>query len=441
VSEQRLKVYQDLIQRLLSSSTSEEFSTLISQHWELIDSGFAEALRQESATLEKHGEQGNAKFLREYAVHLNARFFLIEILQIIADTGAKKQLVYPLLQSNPEKLNKYFNYELVQWVNQSLSTVNDLEEVREIALLIRILGDLLAQFPMGSRVNDLHLEIAISCFETVLSICEFYQISEQWIHCQFGLARVYLDRISGDRAENLELSIRYHKTYLKYVTKNLEPYNWAMAHNNLANVYLRRINGKRNKNLKSAVTNYKASLLVFTQEDFPNEWAMVQVNLGRTYWHDKQNKLENLESSISHYKNALLVFTRRAFPREWAITQLNLGNSYIVPLKDKGIYDIDQAMIHYKRSLKVLNKDTSPLEWSAAQNNLGNVQISKFFAGKSGSLKLAIDSFNKALQVRTRDNFPQLYAETQANIGLAYLVFGHPKEAFNSFKFAIDTAG
>ncbi|WP_414553489.1 CHAT domain-containing protein, partial [Anabaena sp. CCY 0017] len=146
---------------------------------------------------------------------------------------------------------------------------------------------------------------------------------------QNNLATAYLNRILGERAENLELAIAAYQQALSVYTRTAFPEKWAMTQNNLATAYLNRILGERAENLELAIAAYQQALSVYTRTAFPEKWAMTQNNLATAYLNRiLGERAENLELAIAAYQQALSVYTRTAFPQNNAETLLNFGKLY-----------------------------------------------------------------------------------------------------------------
>jgi hypothetical protein len=58
------------------------------------------------------------------------------------------------------------------------------------------------------------------------------------------------------------------------------PENWATTQHNLGFAYSDKITGKRAENIDMAIACYQQALEVYTRQDFPEDWAMTQNNLG-----------------------------------------------------------------------------------------------------------------------------------------------------------------
>jgi TPR repeat protein len=66
-------------------------------------------------------------------------------------------------------------------------------------------------------------------------------------------------------------------------TRQAYPEDWAMTQHNLGNAYLERIRGERAENLEQAIFHYQQALEVYTRQAYPQQWATTQNNLGNAY--------------------------------------------------------------------------------------------------------------------------------------------------------------
>ncbi len=93
-----------------------------------------------------------------------------------------------------------------------------------------------------------------------------------------------VERIKGDKADNLELAIdACIQALTKSHTREAFPEEWARTQNNLGNAYSKRIKGDKADNLELAIDAYTQALQVRTREAFPQDWAITQNNLGLAY--------------------------------------------------------------------------------------------------------------------------------------------------------------
>ena len=163
-------------------------------------------------------------------------------------------------------------------------------------------------------------------YQQALEICTREPFPPQWGGIQNNLATAYMDRLGGERANNLEQAIHHCEQALKVRTREAFPAAWATTQNNLATAYRERIRGERADNLEQAIHHYDQALEVRTREGVPEQWATTQNNLGTTYAKRiPGERANNLEEAIHHYQQALEVRTREAFPAEYRRTQCSLG--------------------------------------------------------------------------------------------------------------------
>ena len=55
------------------------------------------------------------------------------------------------------------------------------------------------------------------------------------------LSEACMQRVEGDRAENLELAVDIRGQVLEDITRQDFPQEWAMTHHNVANAYIYRV--------------------------------------------------------------------------------------------------------------------------------------------------------------------------------------------------------
>ncbi len=390
--------------------------------------------------------------------------FLLRLLQVISDSNGNPQIVYPILREKLNKLDDSFSALLRScvaiWV-----PLEELEQARAIVANIVILSNLMTQFPLGSRANN--LEIAITGYEIALSIFTRDNFPEQWASIQNYIAVAYIERIKGDNADNLETAIACSHAALEIYSLVTYPEQWAMTQNNLGRAYNQRIRGEKAENLEMAITCFQSALQVQTREAFPTQWAMTQKNLGMTYnqrirgekaenvemaihyllatleiytrqefpesWADIQNNLavayterikgdraENLEQAIGCCQNALQVYTREAFPHTWAETQSNLAAVYRQRIRGEQAENLEQAIGCCQNALQVYTREAFPINWAETLNNLGFAYRDRILGERAKNLEQAISCFEAAFQIYSREAFPVDWANTQNNLGIAY---------------------
>jgi len=287
------------------------------------------------------------------------------------------------------------------------------------ARLQMMLGNSLAQNPLGPRANN--IDLAIDHYNQALQVYTCEAFPEQWAGTQNNLAAAYSDRIRGERAENIDLAIYHYNQALQVYTRDAFPEDWAMTLNNLAIAYSDRIRGERAENIDLAIEHYNQALQVYTRDAFPEQWATTQNNLAAAYSDRiRGERAENIDIAIDHYNQALQVRKRDAFPKQWATTQNNLAAAYSNRIRGKRAENIDLAIDHYNQALQVYTCDAFPEKWAGTQNNLANAYSDRIRGERAENIDIAINHYNQALQVYTRDAFPGKWAMTRNNLANAY---------------------
>ena len=444
MDEQSSKAYLKLINALLTCPSGKE-SEVLRANQELIDKNLILTMVGVSETLAEQGDRKATDWLQNLAEQLAEALggleqvknqttkqsnpaalstsegyfqFLMQVLQVTADSEGNPQVVYPLLQANLDKLDDKLAQFLRVWFDGRLSEI-ELEQAQDIAVIISEFSNLIQQFPLGSKA--INLEIAITGFEIGLTTFTLEAFPEEWGIIQNNLGNGYKERIRGHRAENLEQAIACYQNALRVYTCNEFPELWAATQNNLANAYVARIYGERTENLEQAIYYYLNALQVYTHEAFPQQWSTIHNNLGATYSQRiRGDRAENLKMSIRAYNSALQVRTREAFPTDWAATQSNLAIAYGNRIRGNRADNLEQAIACNKNALLVYTREAFPHAWAMTQNNLAVAYRERIRGDKATNLEMSIQAYHAALQVRSREAFPTDWAATQSNLAIAY---------------------
>ncbi|MEB3885150.1 tetratricopeptide repeat protein [Lyngbya sp. CCY1209] len=427
-----LEVAQDLRQPLSKANAYYMLGLICHslKRWEEGLSNYREALRL-------YTELGNKKLvkcsrekvqdLEEFLGYRSSNFiffsgchldFLLDVVQATADSNGDRQIVYPLLEKNLDKLDENLADILRDWATTRFKKVPK-ETAAFIASNIISFGNLIAQFPLGNSAKN--LEIAIACYEVVLEVYTRTTYPEQWAGTQNNLAIAYNNRIWGKRAENIEIAIAYYEAALKVRTHTAYPEYWAQTQNNLAVAYFDRIRGERAENIEIAIACSKLALEVYTQTAYPKGWAVTQNNLAIAYYSRiRGERAENIEIAIACYEAALKVRTRTAFREDWAQTQNNLGAAYFDRIRGKRAENIEIAIACYEAALKVRTRTAYPQYWADTQSNLAVAYKNRIRGERAENIEKAISFYDLALEVYTRTAYPEQWAKTQNNLGVAY---------------------
>ncbi|NET82617.1 MAG: CHAT domain-containing protein [Moorea sp. SIO1F2] len=433
MEKQRLQAYVNLIKQLLTCSSGEEVQ-IIESNRELVDAELLQVMAQVAEQLAANGDQNSADVL----LHLRSDILAVisetptstnpssqdylklfkQILQATGNSNGDPKVVYPLLEANLDKLDDNFIDILQRWTSAKLSEVEP-KTAQDIANNIWYFSDLIQQFPLGNKANN--IEIAIAGYEQVLNVFTRESNRESWAGTQNNLGNAYINRIRDNRALNLEKAIKAYEVALEVRTEEDCPIHWAMTQNNLGIAYCQRIHHDRSENVEKAIKAFRRALSVYTKENFPIHWAMTQNNRGTAYLYIIHgDRADNLEKAIKAFQLALKVRTQKDFPIHWATTQNNLGIAYRDRIRGHRALNLERAIKAFRLALKVRTKSDFPQDWADTQNNLGNAYRGRICGSRQENLEKSIEAFQLALSVCTKSDFPIDWAGTQNNLGNAY---------------------
>jgi len=380
MDQQRLQAYMGLIEQLLGCPQGQE-EELLRANRELVDAGLLTVMEQVAALLENQ-ESSNAQWLRGLATQVaqtlglgtpapgNAKQFLLETLWLVAEKEGNPQQIYPVWAQQQAQFNAEVLAALPTVAAQLLEGNSEQQTfIAAIAAVLGTFGNLINQFPLGTRW--LNLELGIAAYEQALTVRTQSAMPIDWATTTMNLATAYSDRIRGDRADNLEQSIGLYEQSLTVITQSAMPVEWAQIMNNLASTYCNRIRGDRAENLEQSIGSYEQSLTVRTQSAMPVEWATTINNLAIAYRNRIQgDRADNIEQSIGLYKQALTVMTQSAMPVDWATTTMNLANAHYSRIRGDRADNIEQSIGLYKQALTVMTQSTMPVDWATTTMNL-----------------------------------------------------------------------
>ncbi|CAA9381020.1 Argininosuccinate lyase, partial [uncultured Microcoleus sp.] len=431
MDEKRRKTDVNMLQALLENPVDSGIDLILRTNPKSIDFGFLQTLYLEELALTRESLLKAAKFFQKAIAPLesargNSKLpatgaaylaFLAEVLQAMA-RSADSQHLYSLLRNNLDKLDQNFAQLLRCWATLVFSGAKESER-RRIAALIGNLSNKIGRFPLGSKANNLEIEIA--GYETVAKVFTRKDFPQEWAMMQNNLGNAYSDRPKGDKAQNMEQAIACFENALQVRTPQQYPEQWATLQNNLGNAYSERLKGDPADNLEQAIACYQNALRVRTRETFGEEWASTQNNLGRAYSRRlRGDKAQNLELAVACYHNALQVYNRKLFPRRWATTQNNLANAYCEFQQGNRAENLEYAVTCYQRALQVRTREAFPLQWATTQRNLGRVFVDRIKGDPVENVEMALACYQNALQVYTRIKFPEAWASIQTYLGRIY---------------------
>jgi len=199
MDQQRLQAYVGLIEQLLGCPQGQE-EELLQANRELVDAGLLTVMEQVAAHLESQGSS-NAQWLRGFAAPLaqalglglgpaatigarDARQFLLETLQLVAEKQGNSQQIYPVWAQQQVR----FNEELLAAMPTVIAQLfqQNVEQQTSIAADLVNLGNLINQFPLGTRW--LNLELGIAAYEQALTVRTQSALPVEWAQTTNNLA-------------------------------------------------------------------------------------------------------------------------------------------------------------------------------------------------------------------------------------------------------------
>jgi CHAT domain-containing protein len=433
MDEQRIQAYVGLIEQLLGCPQEQEDS-LLQANAGLVDAGLVGVMEQYADLMEADGDS-NAGWLRQLAGELaqvlglaeggassasagDTARFVVEIVELIAQTQGNRAQVYEFFRANLGRLDQALLIAL-PIVFADLIQQNDPSNPSNIAAVFVKFGNLIQQFPLGSRM--LNLEMGIAAYEQALTVRTQAAMPIEWAQTTNNLANAYKNRIKGDRAENIEQAIAAYKQALTVMTQAAMPIDWAQTTMNLANAYKNRIKGDRADNIEQAIAAYEQALTVRTQAAMPTDWAQTTNNLATAYAERiKGDRADNIEQAIATYKQALTVRTQAAMPIEWASTTNNLATAYSDRIKGDRADNIEQAIAAYEQALTVTTQAAMPIEWAQTTMGLATAYSVRIKGDRADNIEQAIATYKQALTVTTQAAMPFEWAQTTMNLANAY---------------------
>lgn len=256
---------------------------------------------------------------------------------------------------------------------------------------------------------------------------------------------------------------------------------WASTQNNLGNALLDRIEGDRDENVDQAIAAYDAARRIWTREKFPIDWALTTARMALAYeataggrtragellreaadlvpraerpvaWARVVNRLARFEppqQAIAHYRAAAEVLSEAAFPHEWAGIQHNLGNRYWgmageAVSQAEAVRYLTQAADRFRRALAVRPASAAPLPWAETAMLLASVlrELATLRSGQRGAEHRAeaIETYREALRVLSGGAPARRIIQTASALGVMLAEDGQWADAVQALSEASDAA-
>ncbi|MCW5702324.1 MAG: CHAT domain-containing protein [Bradyrhizobium sp.] len=323
-------------------------------------------------------------------------------------------LHYYSTPSEPEKRN--FAKNLLE---QGLAFAGNEADGRSWACLLEALAESLLQSGVD-RTGA--VEYAVELLEGALQGVSRTDDPVSWRRIKGKLGVAYVERLSGNHAQNIETAIEIYLEVLDACDRAEAPEFYASVVQDLGVAYDRRIRGDRAENTEKAIACYNDALGFYTKERAPHAFARIQTNLSIAYRARLVgDPAENLDNSIRAAEAALEVISCEDDPAGWATIQMNLGSSLAARHRGDPAENFQRAMSAYDAALTVFSYETYPHAWANVRSNMGSAYLQHSGIPPQGErTRRAIECFQDALRVHTREQSPASFAVTVYQLAEAY---------------------
>jgi tetratricopeptide (TPR) repeat protein len=342
--------------------------------------------------------------------------FLTAVLQSIADVNNSLQITYSIMEKKIALIDDDISDVLKTCANDLMNTVNKSSQ-KAIAMNITQFGDLLQQFPLGSKAAN--IELSINCYMISLEVFVIEEESNTYAIILFSLANAYIARIKGNIADNIEQAIEYYIVALELMSKE-KSFVTEMIQANLAIAYKNRIKGNKADNIEKSIDCALLISNTIDKDKYYDVWVRNQNTLGSAYRNRiTGEKSDNLEQSIKHYKVALKEQQTENHQIDWSIIQGNLANAYRDRIKGDRANNSELAIKYYNLVLKKKSNKGCTLDLAIAQSNLANVYVERINGDRSENLEKAIKYYVLALNLINKEASPMDWARINGSTELA----------------------
>jgi CHAT domain-containing protein/tetratricopeptide (TPR) repeat protein len=291
----------------------------------------------------------------------------------------------------------------------------------------------------GHKANGLQQAIVLG--ESALHVLTRESQPQEWagIHYRLGdayyqaAAYAHLQALYSGRSAIQEQALRHTETALQVYTPEGNPLDWARAQHLYGKIYFERVSGERNENLARAKHCCESALEVLSREFSPLEWAATQTLLGVIFLSCQDGQKEVIEQAIAYFEASLEVCHRTTYPAQWAMNQGNLCLAYTERIVGDHQQNLEKAIQHGQATCQVYTMQNAPIEWAEAQSNLGTAYVKRTGGERRVNIEKAIACFENAERVFTRTYAPFRWAVIQANLCAIY----HGRSEGNTEKDAI----
>lgn len=235
---------------------------------------------------------------------------------------------------------------------------------------------------------------------------------------------IYLDRVNGIRADNLDRAVACAQRDLDCQLAGSG--GWAVSKAKLGFALSRRVTSGRPErdDADRAVRECRAAVAALDGTTDATARAAVRYMAAGVLGERTEGRLaDNLEEAIATYQLAL----EDQPPGEvgWANTHHQLGVMYTQRLRGNREENLVTALEHFAAEVTVFTHERYPMDWAYAMVSRGNALSQARGTDPCVTAAQAAEAFEAALTVFTREAFPYHWARTRASQGLLALDADH----------------
>ncbi len=458
-----------LIEQLIHAETWADARRLVEQHPQLLDESVEELMT--ALLVQRQNDSARLQRFRE-TQRLLQRCRQEGVAAAFAEQTLPPEL-NSILSTLTHPLTPLDRTEKLALAQRGLSMVSQSSNPRVWAILQMYTANAVSVDTSSQR--DQSQEQAIALYREILPVLLNQEMMTEYASVSGNIAQVYVDRIQGERRENLQISINFYLQALRHqslaqmpteyaaslcnladayhLLKQLDqraivaheyqqfdqllqqclqaltgeryahtPQDWAIVAASLGRAFSCRLADSHADNLEQAIKLYQQALTRINPIEDTIRWGSVQSDLGLVLLQREYGKRsDNLEQAKLALEQALTVRTRELQPWDWAVSMMNLAKVWSQRIEGDRQANLVQAVDAYQQVLTLINPQNSPPLWGQLMNDLGATYLLQTPSDPIHYSALAIQHFHKALTVRTRLRSPQAWAETTDNLATAYL--------------------
>ncbi len=252
------------------------------------------------------------------------------------------------------------------------------------------------------------------------------------------LADAHLQRLVGERLENIEQAIQYLTEAQQLATNVQDGAAPANIEHDLAVTYRRRLRGSQAENIEQAISYAEQARRRLNPQTQATAWARTTAELATIYGLRQQgDRADNLEDAIAYVEQALTVYQPQTHWRQWVLAQLTRGNLYCDRLKGDRAQNEQTAIACFEQVLAHCPRETDPLRWAEAQNNLGTIYAARSRRPGDADYQRATECFRLVMEESRPEILPEPARRTALNWGQLALRLEEWSTALEQFQTAL----